>query len=234
MILKPLITSLALMVTVVMTSLAAFSPRQSSQVALAQVTTANSTPVTDPHQFLPPHRLMLATPKPRIAHRQHRKRVVHAVVAAKPVVTPTPTPAPTHNYAAPTPTPKPTHSLVANITGAAKAVAFAFDQIGCPYVYGGTGPCNSGFDCSGLVQAAWQYAGISIPRTSYDQWSSLPRVSTSELAPGDILIFYSGASHVGLYVGNGYMIDASHSGVPVQKVSLAGYYSSNLIGAVRP
>jgi peptidoglycan DL-endopeptidase CwlO len=114
---------------------------------------------------------------------------------------------------------------------AAKAVSFAYAQIGCPYVFGGVGPCNSGFDCSGLMQAAWSYAGVSIPRVSYDQISSLPAVSLSDLQPGDILGF-SGNSHVGMYVGGGYLIDAPHTGLNVEKVKLGGYYTPD--AAVRP
>lgn len=116
-------------------------------------------------------------------------------------------------------------------TQAEKAVAFAYAQLGKPYVFGGTGP--NGFDCSGLTQAAWASAGISIERTSEDQWASLPHVSTSALQPGDILVF-AGASHVGLYVGGGMMIDAPHTGLNVEKVALSGWYSSELDGAVRP
>ena len=56
-------------------------------------------------------------------------------------------------------------------TQAGKAVAFAYAQLGCPYVYGGTGPCQRGFDCSGLAQAAWAAAGVQIPRDSYGQWA---------------------------------------------------------------
>ena len=83
-------------------------------------------------------------------------------------------------------------------TQAEKAVAFAYNQLGCPYVFGGTGPCSSGFDCSGLTSQAWATAGISIPRVSYDQMSSLPSVplhtssgafTTKYLEPGDILGF---------------------------------------------
>ena len=116
-------------------------------------------------------------------------------------------------------------------TQAGKAVAFAYAQLGKPYVFGGTGP--NGFDCSGLTQASWAAAGISIERTSQDQWASLPHVSTSDLQPGDILVF-AGASHVGLYVGGGMMIDAPHTGLNVEKVALSGWYSSELDGAVRP
>lgn len=118
-------------------------------------------------------------------------------------------------------------------TQAEKAVAYAYNQLGCPYVYGGIGPCSSGFDCSGLTMQAWAAAGVSIPRTSYDQMSSLPAVSTSELQPGDILGF-SGNSHVGIYVGGGYLIDAPVPGQNVQKIALSGWYSQNLDGAVRP
>jgi peptidoglycan DL-endopeptidase CwlO len=118
-------------------------------------------------------------------------------------------------------------------TQAEKAVAFAYDQIGCPYVYGATGPCNDGFDCSGLTMSAWASAGVSIPRTSYEQWDDLPHVSTSDLEPGDILVF-NAEGHVGIYVGGGYLIDAPQTGMDVEKVPLAGWYEDNLDGAVRP
>jgi cell wall-associated NlpC family hydrolase len=118
-------------------------------------------------------------------------------------------------------------------TQADAAVAFAYAQLGCPYVFGGTGPCSDGYDCSGLVMKAWAAAGISIERTSEDQWASLPHVSTNDLQPGDILVF-AGASHVGLYVGGGELIDAPHTGLDVEKVALSGWYLSNLDGAVRP
>ena len=96
-------------------------------------------------------------------------------------------------------------------TQADTAVAFVYKQLGCPYVYGGTGPCNDGFDCSGLVQAAWAAAGISIPRDTYEQWASLPHVSASSIEPGDLL-YYNGEGHVAMYVGGGYIIDAPSSG----------------------
>jgi peptidoglycan DL-endopeptidase CwlO len=118
-------------------------------------------------------------------------------------------------------------------TQAEKAVAFAYAQLGCPYVYGGTGPCHMGYDCSGLAQAAWAAAGVAIPRTSYDQWANLPHVSTSAMEPGDILVF-NGEGHVGIYVGNGYLIDAPVPGQNVERVPLQGWYSSTLDGVVRP
>jgi len=118
-------------------------------------------------------------------------------------------------------------------TQAEKAVAFAYAQLGCPYVFGASGPCSSGFDCSGLTSAAWAAAGVSIPRTSYGQ-AGLPAVSTSALQPGDILEF-AGDSHVGIYVGGGMLIDAPQPGMNVEKVSLnSSWYASSLDGAVRP
>jgi cell wall-associated NlpC family hydrolase len=118
-------------------------------------------------------------------------------------------------------------------TQAGQAVAFAYNQLGCPYVFGGTGPCGSGFDCSGLTMSAWASAGVSVPRTSYGQ-ATLPAVSLSNLQPGDILEF-AGDSHVGIYVGGGMLIDAPQPGMNVEKVSLSSsWYAANLDAAVRP
>ena len=116
-------------------------------------------------------------------------------------------------------------------TQAGKAVAFAYAQLGKPYAWGATGPGS--YDCSGLTMASWAAAGVSIPRTSYSQWAGLPHVPTSQLQPGDILVF-DGVGHVALYVGGGYLIDAPHSGAVVEKMALSGWYSQTLIGAVRP
>ncbi|MER8042401.1 NlpC/P60 family protein [Streptomyces sp. NPDC094032] len=97
---------------------------------------------------------------------------------------------------------------------AAEAIAFAQAQLGKPYVWGATGP--SAYDCSGLTQAAWRAAGVSLPRTTYSQINAGSRVSRSELAPGDLVFFYSGISHVGLYIGGGQMIHAPRPGAPVR------------------
>lgn len=121
------------------------------------------------------------------------------------------------------------------VSGAAgKAVAYAYAMLGCTYFYGGTGPCHApGYDCSGLMMEAWASAGVSIPRVSYDQMSSLPPVSLHDLRPGDIIGF-AGNSHVGMYVGGGYLIDAPQAGSPVERVALSGWYSQEADGAVRP
>jgi len=119
-------------------------------------------------------------------------------------------------------------------TQADKAVAFAYAQIGCPYVYGGTGPCPQGYDCSGLAQAAWAAAGVAIPRDSYEQWAGLPHVSLSAIEPGDLLI-YNGEGHVAMYVGNGYIIDAPQTGLDVERIPMSTpWYADSLDGAVRP
>jgi cell wall-associated NlpC family hydrolase len=119
-------------------------------------------------------------------------------------------------------------------TQAQQAVAFAYAQLGCPYVWGGTGPCPRGFDCSGLAQAAWAHAGVAIPRDSYGQWAGLPHVSLNTIEPGDLLI-YDGEGHVAIYVGNGYIIDAPHAGMPVERIPMnTAWYASTLDGAVRP
>jgi len=131
-----------------------------------------------------------------------------------------------------TSTPPPTNNVPTN-TNAGQAVAFAYAQIGCPYVYGATGPCSNGYDCSGLVQAAWASAGVSIPRDTYSQWAGLPHVPLSQLQPGD-LIYFAGVSHVGMYVGGGYLIDAPVPGQNVEKVALSGWYAANEVGAARP
>ena len=116
-------------------------------------------------------------------------------------------------------------------TQAQQAVAYAYSKLGDAYVYGATGP--STFDCSGLAQAAWASAGVSIPRTTYAQVAALPSVPISSIQPGDLL-FFDGDGHVGIYVGGGYLIDAPTTGSFVEKVALAGWYRSNLDSAARP
>ena len=119
-------------------------------------------------------------------------------------------------------------------TQADTAVAFAYNQLGCPYVYGGTGPCHMGFDCSGLAQGAWASAGVQIPRDSYEQWAALPHVPVSSIEPGDLLI-YNGEGHVAIYVGGGYIIDAPQTGEDVEKIPMSTpWYADNLDGVLRP
>jgi peptidoglycan DL-endopeptidase CwlO len=118
-------------------------------------------------------------------------------------------------------------------TQADKAIAYAYDQVGCPYVYGGTGPCSQGFDCSGLTMMSWAAAGVSIPRTSYEQWDDLPHVSLDDVQPGDILVFYD-AGHVALYIGHNEFIQAPQTGQDVQIVTYQGADTPGIDGAVQP
>jgi cell wall-associated NlpC family hydrolase len=123
----------------------------------------------------------------------------------------------------------PTGSAPAASGRAAKAVAFAYRALGLPYVWGATGP--NAYDCSGLTQAAWRAAGVSLPRTTYTQINAGTRVSESQLQPGDLVFFYSGISHVGLYIGNGQMIHAPHPGAPVRVAPIS---EMPFAGATRP
>ncbi len=97
---------------------------------------------------------------------------------------------------------------------AAAALAYVYSKLGSPYVWGATGP--DAFDCSGLVQAAYRSAGVSLPRTTYAQIAAGRRIERSQLLPGDLVFFYSGISHVGVYVGNGRMIHAPNPSAPVR------------------
>lgn len=109
-----------------------------------------------------------------------------------------------------------------------RIVDAASTRIGSPYVWGATGP-NS-FDCSGLTSWAYKEAGISIPRTSQAQVGGGTQVSKADLQPGDIVAFYSGASHVGIYAGNGQVLHAPSSG---SSVSYAPLDSMPFYGATR-
>lgn len=101
---------------------------------------------------------------------------------------------------------------------ASGVVAAALAKLGSPYGWGATGP--SAFDCSGLMVWAHQQMGKNIPRTSQAQLAGGASVSRAELQPGDIVGFYPGVTHVGMYIGNGQLVHASDYGVPVQVVSV--------------
>jgi cell wall-associated NlpC family hydrolase len=103
------------------------------------------------------------------------------------------------------------------------AVDWALAQVGTPYIWGGETP-GVGFDCSGLVQAAYKMAGITLPRVAQDQYDATTKLgSDNPLEPGDLVFFgqsLSDVTHVGIYVGNGQMVDAPYSGADVRVDSL--------------
>ncbi|MDR3542447.1 MAG: NlpC/P60 family protein [Desulfosporosinus sp.] len=118
--------------------------------------------------------------------------------------------------------------------GAQQILSFAAQFQGIPYVWGGTTP-SPGFDCSGYVQYVYEHAGISLNRTSEQQFNNGVPVSRSDLRPGDIVFFHtysSGASHVGIYAGNNTMIDSSNGGVSYDDMTNS-YWASRYLGARR-
>ena len=116
------------------------------------------------------------------------------------------------------PTPSPTRYAAGSGRGA-KALAFARTQIGKPYRFGATGP--DAYDCSGLTGAAWRAAGVTLPRTSQQQFRVGKVVSQSDLQPGDIVFFYKDISHNGLYAGNGMLLDAPRPGKSVRYIKVS-------------
>lgn len=99
---------------------------------------------------------------------------------------------------------------------AAVAVSTALAQLGKPYVWGTAGP--STFDCSGLTMYAWAAAGVSLSHASSVQSQQGTPVAISDLQPGDLVFYYSPVSHVGMYIGNGQLVHAPHTGSVVQIV----------------
>jgi len=93
---------------------------------------------------------------------------------------------------------------------AATAVHEALSLLGIPYVWGGT--TRAGFDCSGLTQHVWAKAGVKIPRTVHQQAEIGTPVPLNQAHPGDLVVFYPSRHHVGIYVGNGLVVDAPHTG----------------------
>jgi peptidoglycan DL-endopeptidase LytE len=139
---------------------------------------------------------------------------------------------------APAPAPKPAPVPASGNTGE-RLVALAQQYLGYRYVWGGTSP-STGFDCSGYVWYVYKSAGISIPRYPLEaQLSSGPRISMSDLLPGDLVFwnntYKAGLSHVGMYIGGGRFIHAESERTGVQIRSLSDpYWAARYAGASRP
>jgi len=123
---------------------------------------------------------------------------------------------------------------VAPNPAAATAINYALAQLGTPYVYAGETP-GVGFDCSGLAQASYRAAGIDLPRTAQTQFDTgLPVPVGSPLEPGDLVFFGTSTSHithVGIFIGQGDMIDAPHTGAVIR---IEPYNWSDYVAAARP
>ena len=117
--------------------------------------------------------------------------------------------------------------------GTSAALQFAQSAVGTPYVWGGES--GTGYDCSGLVQAAYKQAGVNLPRTAQAQYDATTKVPAGQqLQAGDLVFFGTSATditHVGIYVGGGQMIDAPHTGADVRTES---YQWGDYVGATRP
>jgi cell wall-associated NlpC family hydrolase len=114
-----------------------------------------------------------------------------------------------------------TVNVPANGSRAEIAVAYVKSKLGDEYVYAASGP--SEFDCSGLTMAALAAAGISVPHNAAEQYDTTTHISYSQLQPGDLIYFYDGSTigHVGMWIGDGMLIDAPHTGATVREISLA-------------
>ena len=135
----------------------------------------------------------------------------------------------------------PTATTISASSVAVQAIKFAYERLGTPYLYGGTGTAaeNGEFDCSGLTQAAYASAGVTLPRVAAEQWYAGVHIPENELEPGDLVFFATNTSdpstieHVGIYVGGGAMIDSPHTGSVIRFDPIAGFNPA-YIGAVRP
>jgi cell wall-associated NlpC family hydrolase len=122
---------------------------------------------------------------------------------------------------------------------ALKAIAFAYAKLGTPYLWGGTGTTadNGQFDCSGLTQAAYASVGVTLPRVANEQWFAGNHIAKGQLQIGDLVFFATDLTnpvsihHVGLYVGNGWMIDAPHTGAFVRydTINQPDYYGATRV-----
>jgi cell wall-associated NlpC family hydrolase len=165
----------------------------------------------------------------QIRQEAARQAAAASSTTAAPAVTDSVGASTTSNATGVDPSSVPVPDLPAASAGAAAAVAYAKAQLGKPYVYAAAGP--DAFDCSGLTMMAWAQGGVSMPHSSFAQATMFPRVPDSALQPGDLAIYYPDHHHVGIYVGGGMTISATHTG---DFVRLQPVFRSGFQFAVRP
>jgi cell wall-associated NlpC family hydrolase len=124
------------------------------------------------------------------------------------------------------PSPPETRPPAVGSNAASAAVRFVYAQLGKPYRWGAEGPDS--FDCSGLTKAAWGAAGVGLPHSAAGQFGVVRRVDRADLRPGDLVFYYRDVHHVGMYVGDGRVIDAPRTGERIAMrqidfVPIAGY-----------
>ncbi|MCL1907042.1 MAG: NlpC/P60 family protein [Propionibacteriaceae bacterium] len=153
----------------------------------------------------------LATQKNLLAQRKQELNNLSPSTPGQPAPSPTPSPAPKPSPS-PTPPPPPVTSQ------AQKVVDFAKSKVGGPYVWGGEGP--KGYDCSGLSKMAYAQVGIKLPHDATAQYRYGKAVAKANLQPGDLVFYYSGPSHVAIYVGSGKVVHARNSALGIQMTSV--------------
>jgi peptidoglycan DL-endopeptidase CwlO len=173
-------------------------------------------------------RATAAAPAPR-ATTAATTATTSGATPTTPTTPPTPTTAAAENVRA-VEAPDPPREVPAASSRAAIAVQAALSQLGVPYIAYKAAP-GVGFDCSGLTMWAWAQAGVSLPHQSRQQYGTVPHVPQGDAQPGDLLFFHSPISHVTIYLGNGQMVSAPHSGTVV-RVSTVNW--NTVVGVGRP
>jgi cell wall-associated NlpC family hydrolase len=169
----------------------------------------------------------ISTSAPRRPLSLARRALVVLIAGAGVALSPLPASA---HVSGPLPPPSvPAGPIVAPTRAAQVAVNTALAQLGDPYVWAAAGP--DAFDCSGLTQYVYAAAGVSLPHSSSMQSAVGRPVAYADLKPGDLVFFYHPVGHVGIYIGNGQMIHAPHTGDVVKIVDLA--YMPDYVGARR-
>jgi peptidoglycan DL-endopeptidase CwlO len=173
---------------------------------------------------------LVAQQQAQLAAAQQAKAKAELAARASSLAPSTPTSGGGHSSPGGAPTAAPVGPPPPAAAGAQKAVATAEAQLGKPYQWGGAGPDS--FDCSGLTMYSWAAAGVSLAHSAATQYDETSHVPIADLAPGDLVFFGSPPYHVGMFVGNGQMIDAPHTGANVEYDSI--YWADLLPYGGRP